>query len=402
MTNAQDLATGAVGFAATRGPASGAEARPFADFAIFNDPQNARNAWAEIYPSGLATPYQSFDFVETWLRMIGQAEAIAPMIVVVRDDRGRTSAILPFGRRRTMGVTLAEFVGGKHANFHMGVFRPGLGVDRASILNLLTRVGRAAGIDAFLFVNQPQTWQRIPNPFAALGGQPSPSFGYSTQIKGDLTRWLDAHYSKAAQKKLRKKARRLEEQGPVGSFVARDAVAAKRILAAFFTHKKARSEIAGLINDFDDDVAVRFLEAAASEGFATQRPVIELHALTCGERIVAVFGGLPRAGRFCGMITSYDQDVEIARSSPGEILINDVIRDLGARGFTTFDLGVGEARYKDLFCEKTDPLFDTAIPITWRGRSASATILATRRAKRWIKQRPWAWSLIRKLTRRLR
>jgi len=399
LNNAQKVATGAMAFLGAETLAVG-PARPFAEFDILDDLSAGEAAWAEIYLDGLATPYQSFGFVTSWLRTIGRAEAVEPMIVVARDDRGRTSAILPLGRRRRRGLRIAGFVGGKHANFHMGVFRRGLDVDRQSIIDLLQRVAEAARLDAFFFVNQPQAWQKRLNPFALLARQPSPSFGHATQLKGDFNRWLDAHYSKGSRKKLGKKARRLAEQGPVSSFIARDAATASTLLAAFFAHKKTRAKSTGLFNDFDDAAAELFLKAATCEGHAEQRPLIELYGLRCGDRIAAVFGGVAHAGRFCGMIISYDQDIEIARSSPGEILIHDVIRDLTERGFTTLDLGVGEARYKDACCETEEALFDMAAGFTLRGRLAVAAFLSGRAVKRWIKRRPWAWSIVATALRR--
>jgi CelD/BcsL family acetyltransferase involved in cellulose biosynthesis len=399
LNNAQNLAR-ATGFAVTRTRAAVSQARPFAEFEVYDDPQAARSAWAEIYDAGLATPYQSYDFVSVWLRTIGRSLRVEPMIVVVRDDAGETSAILPFCRRRLLGITIAGFVAGKHANFHMGAFRAGLAVDRGAIGDLLRRIARSQRIDAFVFVNQPHVWQRYANPFVVLGGQVSPSLGHSTELRSDFTSWLDAHYSKSAQKKLRKKARRLEEQGAVSSFIARDAASRAAALEAFFAHKVARAKATGLANDFDAAVAKRFLEAAASDGPDDDRPVIELHGLRCGDRIVAVFGGLGRAGRFCGAITSHDQDVEIARSSPGELLIHYVIGDLIQRGFTTFDLGVGEGRYKDACCENPEPLFDTALAFTFAGRWACAALLLRQRAKGWIKRTSWAWSLATRLRRR--
>jgi CelD/BcsL family acetyltransferase involved in cellulose biosynthesis len=396
LSNAQNLAR-ATGFAVTRTRAAASPARPFAEIEVYDEPQAARAAWADIYDDALTTPYQSYDFVSVWLRTIGRSLGAEAMIVVVRDDNGETSAILPFCRRRLLGLSIAGFVGGKHANFHMGAFRSGLAVDRGAIDDLLRRIAHSQRIDAFVFVNQPHVWQGLANPFALLGGQASPSHGHSTELRGDLTSWLDANCSKSAQKKLRKKARRLEEQGAVSSFIARDAASTAAVLEAFFAHKVAHAMATGVADDFAETVAKRFLEAAASGGPDGARPVIELHGLRCGDRIVAVFGGLAGADRFCGIVTSHQHDIEIARSSPGELLIHDVVRNLIQRGFRTFDLGVGEARYKDAFCENADPLFDTAITFTFLGRWASAALLLRQRMKAWIKRRPWAWSLATRL-----
>jgi CelD/BcsL family acetyltransferase involved in cellulose biosynthesis len=112
-----------------------------------------------------------------------------------------------------------------------------------------------------------------------------------------------------------------------------------------------------------------------------------------GARIVATFGALAQADRVCGMFISYDPDPEISRCSPGQLLILEMIRNLGARGVATFDLGVGEARYKDENCEAEEPLFDAAVAVTRLGRALGSLALRRQRIKRWAKQTPWAWKL---------
>ena len=63
--------------------------------------------------------------------------------------------------------------------------------------------------------------------------------------------------------------------------------------------------------------------------------------------VIAVFGVLPGDERLSGPFIGHDGDPEIARSSPGGIMVRAVVADAISRGFAEFDLGVGEARYKD-------------------------------------------------------
>ena len=101
-----------------------------------------------------------------------------------------------------------------------------------------------------------------------------------------------------------------------------------------------------------------------------------------------MFGALPGAERLSGLFIGHDGDPEIARSSPGEIMVQAVVADAIARGFAEFDLGVGEARYKDEACEIVEPLFDSAFAVTLKGRLAAWAFLAARRAKRSVKRSP--------------
>jgi CelD/BcsL family acetyltransferase involved in cellulose biosynthesis len=81
-------------------------------------------------------------------------------------------------------------------------------------------------------------------------------------------------------------------------------------------------------------------------------------------------------------------DPRAAASSPGELLIIEIARDAIARGFSAFDLGVGEARYKSECCETTEVLFDGALAISTIGRLGALGFFAARRIKRWIKRFP--------------
>jgi CelD/BcsL family acetyltransferase involved in cellulose biosynthesis len=402
LSNAPGLATIPRRLAAARDDLGATRRRPFAHCEVFSDPAQARPAWTEIEKLALASPYQGFAFVDAWLRTTGQARAVEPMIVVARDEAGRANAVLPLGRARRGPVCAAEFLGGADANFKMGLFRPGLEASNEAIVDLLRRAARmtAPRVDVFWLADQPHSWQGVVNPMAALSRQPSPSFGHKSALNDDFDVWLKNHYSGEAQRKWRKKARRLHEIGPIVHVVARDEASASEILLAFLNQKAARMRALGLANVYGQAHTARFFEVAAMANLRHGTPPIELHALRSGERIVATFGGLAQAERFCGMFLSYDADPEIARCSPGQMIVLETIRDLIARGFATFDLGVGEARYKDENCETDEPLFDAAVAVTAVGSAVAAARLLQRRIKRWTKQTPWARTFADGLRRR--
>jgi CelD/BcsL family acetyltransferase involved in cellulose biosynthesis len=84
-----------------------------------------------------------------------------------------------------------------------------------------------------------------------------------------------------------------------------------------------------------------------------------------------------------------------AIESPGEQLILNLVKDCCERGLTTFDLGIGEAQYKTLFCSDTEPLFDSYLPLTTSGRMLAIAFAAIASLKRAIKQRPMLWAIVR-------
>jgi CelD/BcsL family acetyltransferase involved in cellulose biosynthesis len=83
-----------------------------------------------------------------------------------------------------------------------------------------------------------------------------------------------------------------------------------------------------------------------------------------------------------------------ARHSPGLILLGHMINECGARGVQSFDIGVGRAHYKSVFCRDPVPLFDTFVALTPLGRLATTAFAAAFSAKRAIKQNGALWAAV--------
>jgi hypothetical protein len=66
-------------------------------------------------------------------------------------------------------------------------------------------------------------------------------------------------------------------------------------------------------------------------------------------------------------------------------------------GRQMFDLGVGEAAYKDSVCDGDEPLVDVTVGVSPRGRVYALASDGLSQAKRFIKRTPWAWRLAQRL-----
>ena len=382
--------------AAPRG-GSAAATGPVASVSVHRDPRDALSAWRDLAARAPTTPYQTPDWVLPWIETLGRAAGVEPLIVVARDAAGQPLALLPLGLQRRGRLRVATFLGAKDSNFNMGLFAPGLVLPRAGLVALLRAAAAASGtrVDLCLFRNQPRAWQGTANPFLAFPHQPSPSFAYWSPLAPDGEAFLKGQLSRDSRKKLRQKANRLAALGAVEAFEARGPAALGEVLDAFVAQRTARNAAAGLGCD-DIPALRRFLEGTAGEGGP-----VAIHALRCGGRIVATLAGIRHGGRFSGMLTSFADEPEIARCSPGELLLGEVMKGYCARGFAAFDLGIGEARYKASYCPQVEPLFDCLVPLTLPGRAAAGAERLRLQAKRAIKQSRWAWPLAQRLRRAL-
>lgn len=378
--------------------------RPFARVEVYACMREAQADWAELEALAPHSAYQRRDWILPWVGSLGRERGVTPAVAVARNAAGRPIALLPLGVLRRGPLRLAEFLGGKDANFTFGLFRPGPAW-RAEDARALLRAAAAAtpgGVDLFALVNQPHEWEGFPNPLAALGGRSAPSGGYKATLVADGEAFLKSRLSGETRKKIRKKEARLGEIGPLAHLVARSADEARAILAVFAAQKAQRMADKGLDNVFEGAAAAEFLSRVAVEPLERGiSPAVELHALAAGDRIVATFAGAPAGRRFSGMFNSFDLDPAISRASPGDLLLARIMAQKCAEGFATFDLGVGEARYKKTFCDVDEPLFDAYLPITAAGHALMWVKAAKRQLKRRIKQSPGLWRLV-EAARRLR
>jgi CelD/BcsL family acetyltransferase involved in cellulose biosynthesis len=362
---------------------------------IFPDMASAEPHWRTLEAANsLTTPYQRYDFVRLWQAHVGAAAGVTPFIVVGFNAAGAPLFLWPFGSRRMSGLRVIEFLGGKHANFNMALWRRDVAgkIGARDLRRVLADI--AGHADMLVLVNQPLTWAGTTNPFALLPQQRAANFGFSGSLVPDFEALIRARTNANTRKKMRKKERGLAAMGEVRFERAGSPNEVRRVLDAFFKQKSARMRMLGMPDVFAEAGVRRFIEAAATEQLADGSAVIELYALSVDDIMVATMGGIVGDGRFCAMFNSILQG-RYAVESPGEQLIVNLVRQCCERGFSTFDLGIGESRYKRLFCEDAEPLFDSYLPLSAGGRLLAVGFKTSAAFKRMLKQHPMLWSLVR-------
>jgi CelD/BcsL family acetyltransferase involved in cellulose biosynthesis len=368
--------------------------RPFAEttetLRVLTRFEDAREDWRDILARAPASPYQSYEFCRDWFETIGRARGLEPMIVIARERGGRAFALLPlaYGRFGPLGV--ARFIGGRESNLALALVARD--TPRLDMRTLLRDAARAAPsrIDLFLLRNQPRAFAGIDNPLAFAGAPASASYAYATALPADPAE-LDARQSADARKKLRKKKARLEKLGALSFEHAATGPRAREIVEALIAQKAER--LREVDASFAQPEMRAFLLRLVDDG------ALEAHALRFDGRIIAAYAGLPFERRFSAMVNSFTTEEEIARSSPGDLLLHAMMRDLVARGFVHFDLGIGEARYKNAVCDETIALVDAIVPTSPLGLAAAPVVVAAARAKRKIKQTPWMFEAAVRLRR---
>jgi len=358
---------------------------------ILEDMKAAEPVWRRLATAGaLASPYQRFGLLEAWQRHVGTRAGVKPFLVTGFDEAGEPLFCWPFGRLRKGPLHLVRFLGSKHANFNVGLWRrDALATIDADDLRTTLACIAERGVDLVALLNQPFTWDGVANPFRLLPHQTSVDMSAHARLGGES----DDVLSSSMRGRLRAKERKLQGLPGYRYVQPTSADEVDRLLDSFFRLKSAHMAAQGLGNVFAEPGVAEFLRAACHGRLPDGKPLIEIHALEGGGEVLALFGTTVDEYRFSSMFNTYTLG-DHARHSPGLILLMHMVGDCAKRGVRSFDIGVGRAHYKSLFCREAEPLFDTFLPLTARGRIAATAFSSTFAAKRAIKQNRALWSAV--------
>jgi CelD/BcsL family acetyltransferase involved in cellulose biosynthesis len=160
--------------------------------------------------AALSTAYQRFDLLAAWQRHVGSGSHVKPAIVVGFGRDGEPLFLWPFGHMHKGPVTLMGFLGSKHSNFNLGLWRrdilPSMGEDAIrSILH-----GLRDQVDVVALCNQPLSWDGAGNPFALLPHQPSADISACLSLPPAAAQPMQHPLSGSMRSRLRNKERKLQ------------------------------------------------------------------------------------------------------------------------------------------------------------------------------------------------
>ncbi|SDS09093.1 GNAT family N-acetyltransferase [Bradyrhizobium canariense] len=364
---------------------------------VFNDLGQVETIWRSLERQPhCSTPYQRFDFLGQWQRQVGERENLLPFIVVARDAEHRPLLLLPLVLGHEHGVRTASFMGGKHTTYNMALWDQEFvtGATALDLDALISGVRAGSEIDVLALQRQPVRWRDLPNPMAMLPHQASVNdCPVMTMEPGaaPVTR-----ISNSFRRRLKGKERKLQNLPGYRYDIATTDAEIERLLDWFFRVKPLRMAEQKLPNVFAEPGVEDFIRNACMTPVAGGGRAIDVHALECDEEIIAIFAGVAGGDRFSMMFNTYTMS-ENSRYSPGLILLRYIIDHYAEHGYRAFDLGIGSDDYKRQFCKSDEPIFDCFVPLSLRGKLATAAMSGLNRAKHMVKHNPALFHMAQRL-----
>jgi CelD/BcsL family acetyltransferase involved in cellulose biosynthesis len=287
-------------------------------------------------------------------------------------------------------------MGGKHSTFNMALFDRDFAASatQADLEGLISAISQRSEADVLALHQQPVRWRDLPNPLALLPHQPSANDCPVLVIEPGAE--PAALVSNSFRRRLKGKERKLQSLPGYRSHVASSQADITRLLDWFFRVKPLRMAEQKLPDVFADPGIEDFVRGACTAPLADGRHAIDIHALECDEEVIAIFAGVADGHRFSMMFNTYTMSPN-SKYSPGLILMRDIIDHYAGQGYRALDLGIGSDDYKRLFCKSDEPIFDSFIPLSQRGKLAASVMSGLNRTKRLVKHNPALLEMAQKL-----
>ena len=331
---------------------------------------------------GTFSPSQAPLWIRSWISNAKSDRLLAFVETERRPVFGLCLAVVKEGPFRVAGV-----MAGSHAN---GNFFPATDdfigkVSPGVFASLFAAIHRTRpDIDMLAFERQAKTISSRPNPFLCLNYAESPNITLAADLDGGFDALLSRASGKRKRKKHRSQIRKFEAAGGYHRFRAGTAGEVDTLLSAFFEMKARRFAAMGTNNVFASAEIRSFFTALFKEALREESPPFFLQGLVIGGKLRAVTGMSVTGDRLICEFGGISED-ELTAASPGDFIFFENIREACADGFRVFDFSVGDEYYKRLWCDLEIRQFDVLVPLTLKGRAASAAWAATGRAKRLVK-----------------
>ena len=309
--------------------------------------------------------FQSREFLDIWLDTIGKASRVEPCFVVVRDADGRPVLHLPLIIETKFNVRLLRFMDCGVADYNAPIVAADRTLSRQEFHDVWADV--LALLPSFDVIDLKKIATDVAgavNPLTYLDCVP---FGESGHVIA-LTRLRDQTDTRRAvarqRRKLQTHAKGLSQIGEPRFIVNPDAAEAARVAERLLELKRRK---------YQRTSTPDFLTAPGVEHFYRQMmspgrlgTISHLSALTIGDTVASAHLGFIGRGRFYYIFPAYD--TQFGRYRVGHLLLQHLIDQSVTQDFDTFDLGIGDASYKNKWATHRVALHSHQRAVTAAGR----------------------------------
>jgi CelD/BcsL family acetyltransferase involved in cellulose biosynthesis len=330
---------------------------------IFKSTEEAEAIWRTAQQSTRCYVFQSFEWCHTWMQTVGTRQGVTARIVHISLDDGNVELLLPLQlQRRRAGVLALGFLGGRQTD-HAAPIIYGAApakLDRQQLWASLKHLLRQSGADVLALRALRASVGNLANPLLHKRYNQSTVHTYSLNLSGTWADFAENRLNSKHRAESRRRWRKLARAGQLQFMVEASGAQAQAITRWLIEHKlaqlpadKARTFEAG--REFLLSITSGQLSEVAAR----------VSALTLDRQVLAAHLGVVWQDSLVGIQTAYDPAWRAY--GPGRLLMEHVLQYAFEQQFREFDFSIGDAPYKEVYCDSSEPLYWTVYPRTVLG-----------------------------------
>ena len=330
---------------------------------IFNTTDEAEAIWRTAQHSARCYVFQSFDWCHAWMETVGLRQGVTPRIAHISLHDGDVELLLPLQlQRKRAGVVTLGFLGGRQSN-HAAPIIYGADlakIDRQDLWGSLKRLLRQCDADVLDLRALRASVGNLENPLLHKSHHRSSVRTYRLRLSGTWTEFAERRLNSKHRGESRRRWKKLAGKGRLQFVVEQSGVQAQAIARWLIEHKLAqlsveKAETFRAGQEFFLSIASgQFLELS-----------VRVSALTLDHELLAAHLGVIWQNSFVGIQTAYDPAWRTY--GPGRLLMENLIQYAFEQRFHEFDFSIGDAPYKEVYCDPAEPLYWLIYPRTIRG-----------------------------------
>lgn len=367
---------------------------------IWTDLDQCKQDWLTLEANGSFGPvFQRFDWQKAWFETLGAKPSISPCIVM--GYQGEVPVfVLPFAIICRKLVRRIVWSGGKQSNFNFGLFAAQIVPfleherNREDLAKTIFTLLQSLECDLIELAANPLHWQNLPHLFDNSKSQAGMTPAFGLDLTPGFETLFNASYRKRMRKKFRWQRRFLQAEGHSWRVIdSSNPADFSDYFDAFYRQKSERFKKLGIEDTFSQTDVQAFLDALAisADHKSPPSPVLHFYGLEVDGRLIATCGGASHNDVFSSYFISFDETY-LPRLSAGEMLLGEMIRHRIELGDRFFDMGMGDERYKHLWCDQRLNYFTILTPYSQKGRFASLSASFLAEMKRFIRSNPRLWA----------
>lgn len=318
-----------------------------------------KEKWEKLEKESKITIFQKYQWNYHWYKYISNNIGPVKIKIFLIYKNNNLVAILPFYIKKNSIYKSLEWLGGLHSDYKGPIFKDSTQLTKDEFFDILKQIIKdIKGVDLLSFEQQLTDQKIHNNPFAYF----LPSTHKESTLGIRITEKWENFYEKKSSKTrqtIRRKIKKLEENGKLEFCVAEDINQKKKILNWTIVEKQKQF--------FDTGALDIFKEKNEKEFYISLLEKHNYFHCTCiyqNQKIIASHIGINDNGNFLYLIPCYIKDEKMKTFSPGQILQVFLLKWCFENNINYFDYALGGEEYKKDWNNSTQNLTNHYKPIT--------------------------------------